>query len=219
MAIAVLVAAGVIEVVQNAIHRLRHGGGLDVTWLSVGVVLVTMLINAGISWWERREGRRLRSDLLLADGRHSGVDVLVSAAVLVGFAGVTSGIDAADAYSSLLIAGAIAWAAWEIVREASLVLTDATASDPRALLQAVLATSGVVTAHNLRARSSGGRLWGEVHVTVDPSLRVRQAHEVATAVEHDVREETGSQTQVIAHVEPAEPPHTRPDPLFGDSLS
>jgi divalent metal cation (Fe/Co/Zn/Cd) transporter len=112
----------------------------------------------------------------------------------------------------------IAWAAWKIVREASLVLTDATLGDARALLEAVLAAPGVVTAHNLRARSSGGRLWVEVHVTVDPNLRVRQAHEVATAVERCVRETAGPATQVIVHVEPAEPPHTRPDPLFGDAV-
>ena len=117
---------------------------------------------------------------------------------------------------ALVVAATIAWAAWTIVRDASLVLTDAVLTDPHALLGAVLTTPGVVTAHNLRARSSGGRLWVEVHVTVDPELRVREAHEIATGVERCIRDQEGPLTQVIVHVEPAEPPHTRPDPLFGD---
>jgi cation diffusion facilitator family transporter len=122
----------------------------------------------------------------------------------------------ADAAVSLVVAGMVALAAWGILREASLVLTDAaTDIEPRALLAAIVTTPGAITAHNLRVRSSGGRNWVEVHVTVDPELTVKQAHEVATEVESAIRSEVGPETQAIVHVEPAEPPHTRPDPIFG----
>ena len=219
MAIAGLMAIGVVEVVEGAIRQLRTGARPEVTGLSFAILLGTMAVNAGVSFWERREGRRLGSDLLAADARHTASDVLVSAAVLAGLAGERAGLAGADAVVSLVVAGMIAWAAWGIVREASLVLTDATFADPRGLLAAILAAPGVETAHNLRARSSGGRLWVDVHVTVDPGLTVKQAHEVATAVEACIREAEGPATEAIVHVEPAEPPHTRPDPLFGDGAS
>jgi len=74
---------------------------------------------------------------------------------------------------------------------------------------------GVITAHSLLVRSSGRRTWVEVHVTVDPELAVKQEHEVAAEVESAVRDEVGPETQAIVQVEPAEPPHTRPDPIFG----
>jgi cation diffusion facilitator family transporter len=218
MAIAVLMAAGVFAIVQSAVERLREGTEPDVTALSFAILAATMAVNGSVSLWERREARRLSSDLLRADARHTATDVWVSAAVLLGFAGVKAGLAWADAAISLAIALMIAWAAWQIVREASLVLTDATLGDARVLMEAVVATPGVATAHNLRARSAGGRLWVEVHVTVDPNLRVREAHAVATAVERRVREVAGPLTQVIVHIEPAEPPHTRPDPLFGDGV-
>ena len=215
MAIAGLMAIGVVEIVQGAWRNLRGGEGPEVGSASFGVLGATMAVNAGVFAWERRAGRRLRSDLLLADARHTASDILVSATVVVGLAGVELGLGWADAAVSLLVAGMIAWAAWTIMRDASLVLSDAALVDPDALLAATLAAPGVVTAHNLRARSSGGRTWVEVHVTVDPALRVGQAHEVATAVEGCLRERAGPATQVIVHVEPAVPPHTRPDPLFG----
>jgi divalent metal cation (Fe/Co/Zn/Cd) transporter len=117
---------------------------------------------------------------------------------------------------SLVVAAMVAWAAWGILREASLVLTDAATNiEPKALLAAIVTAPGAITAHNLRVRSSGGRNWVEVHVTVDPELTVKQAHEVATDVESAIRNEVGPETQAIVHVEPAEPPHTRPDPIFG----
>jgi cation diffusion facilitator family transporter len=216
MAIGAIMAVGVLEIVQSALDRWRTGETPEVTTLSFGVMLGTMAINAGVSFWERRAARRLRSDLLAADARHTGADVLVSAAVIVGLAGERAGIAGADAAISLVVAATIAWAAWSILREASLVLTDAaTDVEPRTLLATIVSAPGAITAHNLRVRSSGGRNWVEVHVTVDPELTVKRAHEVATGVENAVRDQVGVETEVIVHIEPAEPPHTRPDPIFG----
>jgi cation diffusion facilitator family transporter len=216
MAIGALMAVGVLEIVQSAVGRWQAGEAPQVTRLSFGVMLGTMAVNAGVTIWERRAARRLRSDLLEADARHTGSDVLVSAAVILGLIGERSGLRGADAAVSLIVAAMVAWAAWGILREASLVLTDAaTDVEPKALLAAIVTAPGAITAHNLRVRSSGGRNWVEVHVTVDPELTVKQAHEVATDVESAIRNEVGPETQAIVHVEPAEPPHTRPDPIFG----
>lgn len=215
MAIAGLMAIGVVEILQSAVERWRAGAQPEITAVSFAVLFGTMIVNGGISWWEQRSARRLRSDLLAADARHTASDVLVSAAVVLGLIGERAGLRGADAAVSFVVAGTIAWAAWGIVREASLTLTDAACIEPEALLAAIVATPGVATAHNLRARSSGGRLWVEVHITVDPESTVRAAHDVATAVEQAIRAAAGPATQGIVHVEPAEPPHTRPDPLFG----
>ncbi len=220
MAIGALMAVAVIEIVQSAIGRWRAGETPEVTWLSFGVMLGTMAINTAVTLWERRNARRLRSDLLEADARHTGSDVLVSGAVILGLAGERMGLRGADAAVSLAVAATIAWAAWGILREASLVLTDAaTDVEPAALLAVILAAPGAITAHNLRVRSSGGLNWVEVHVTVDPLLTVKQAHEVATGVEDAIKDEIGPGTQTIVHIEPAEPPHTRPDPIFGNEIT
>ena len=70
------------------------------------------------------------------------------------------------------------------------MLTDAaTDGEPKALLAAIVTAPGAITAHNLRVRSSGGRNWVEVHLTVDPGLTVKQAHEVATEVVSAIRNE------------------------------
>lgn len=216
MAIGGLMAVAVIEIVQSAVARWQAGESPAVTRLSFAVMLGTMAVNAGVTLWERRNARRLRSDLLEADARHTGSDVLVSAAVILGLAGEGLGLRGADAAISLAVAATITWAAWGILREASLVLTDAAMDiEPAALLGAILAAPGAITAHNLRVRSSGGHNWVEVHVTVAPDLTVKQAHQVATEVEDAIRNEIGAGTQAIVHIEPAEPPHTRPDPIFG----
>lgn len=216
MAIAGLMAIGVVQVVEGAIGQWRDGSRPEVTTFAFVLLLATMVVNTGVTLWERRQSQRLRSNLLAADAKHTASDILVSGAVIAGLAGERIGINGADAAVSLIVAVTIGWAAWGIVREASLVLTDATFVDPKGLLRAAIDVSDVVSAHNVRTRETGGRVWVEMHVTVDPDLTVKAAHDVATAVEGRLREFAGPATQAIVHVEPAEPPHTRPDPLFGE---
>jgi cation diffusion facilitator family transporter len=143
-------------------------------------------------------------------------DVFVSSGVILGLLAVQAGFTRADSIISIVIAAIIAWTAWAILRDASLVLTDAVTIDARQVMEAILHTEGVETAHKLRARTMGGRVLVEVDITVDPQMRVDRAHDVTTSVERSVKQVAGRNAQVLVHVEPAIAPHTRPDRLFGD---
>lgn len=216
LVIAMMMAVSVIEIVQGAIRQLIAGSTPRVDAGSFAVLICTIAINLTITIWEGRKGRQFNSDFLAADAKHTLSDVAVSLGVIAGLLGVRAGFGHADALVSLGIAGIIVWTAWTILRDASLVLTDATNTNPRMLMEAILDTRGVETAHKLRARSMGGRMLVEVDITVDPLLRVDQAHDVATKVEQSVQSVAGRYAQAIVHVEPAVAPHTRPDRLFGD---
>lgn len=216
LVIAALMTFGAVEIVQQAIVRLRDGSSPDVEPASFVVMAATMTVNIGVAFWERRKARELSSDLLAADAKHTSSDILVSLGVVAGLLAVSMGVHQADAIISLAIAVIIVWAAWTIIRDASLVLTDAVTHDPREIMAAVLTTPDVETAHKLRARSAGAHLLVDVDITVDPQMTVQDAHDVASAVEGNIRRVTGSDTQALVHVEPAIPPHTRPDQLFGD---
>lgn len=216
LVIAAMMTFGAVEIVQQALSRLRTGASPDVEVGSFMVMAATISINLWVSLWERRKARELSSDLLAADAKHTASDIIVSLGVIGGLVSVKLGFHQADALISMGIAVIIVWAAWTIVRDASLVLTDAMTHDPREIMTAVLSTPKVETAHKLRARSAGGHLLVDIDITVDPNMMVKDAHEVASAVERNIKRVAGSDTQALVHVEPAEPPHTRPDQLFGD---
>lgn len=216
LVIAAMMSFGALEIVQQAFSRLQKGDSPEVSVGSFVVMAATISVNLSVSLWERRKANELSSDLLAADSKHTMSDILVSLGVVGGLIGVQIGFREADALISLAIAGVIAWAAWTIVRDASLVLSDAVPHDPREIMAAVLATPRVETAHKLRARSAGGQLLVDVDITVDPEMKVREAHEVTAAVEQNIKRIAGRHAQTVVHVEPAVPPHTRPDMLFGD---
>jgi cation diffusion facilitator family transporter len=214
--IAMMMSVSVLEIVRSAVRQLANGGSPTVNAGSFAVLACTMTINIGVALWESRKGKKLESDFLAADAKHTYSDVGVSASVILGLLAVRAGYERADSIISIFIAGIIAWTAWTILRDASMVLTDAVQTDPRMLMEAILDTEGVETAHKLRARSMGGRVLVEVDITVDPRLRVDQAHDVATSVERSVKRVAGKFAQSLVHVEPAVAPHTRPDRLFWD---
>lgn len=216
LGIAALMTFGAVEIVKQAIDRLQSGASPQVDTASFVVMGLTLCVNLSVVVWERRKARELSSGLLAADAKHTFSDILVSLGVIGGLIGVRLGFQRADALISLVIAGIIVWVAWTIARDAALLLADAAPHDPREIMAAVLATPKVETAHKLRVRSAGGHLLVAVDITVDPLMRVREAHEVASAVERNIKRVAGSETQSQIHVEPAVPPHTRPDRLFGD---
>jgi cation diffusion facilitator family transporter len=216
LVIVMMMTVSVLEIGRTAVRNLIEGNAPTIEAGSFAVLAGTMAINVGVARWEQRQGERLKSDFLVADAKHTYSDVIVSLGVIVGLIAVWAGFDRADGFISILIACVIAWTAWTILRDASRVLTDAVQFDPRTLMEAILTTEGVITAHKLRARSMGGRQLVEVDITVDPALRVGQAHDVATSVERSVKRVAGRYSQAIVHVEPAIAPHTRPDRLFGD---
>lgn len=56
----------------------------EVSWLTIGVMIATILTNVVVTVYEYREGQRLKSEFLIADAIHTRSDVLVSCAILVG---------------------------------------------------------------------------------------------------------------------------------------
>jgi cation diffusion facilitator family transporter len=211
LAIALFMILALFEIVQGSVHRLQSHQKPDVTLLSFAVMLVTLLVNLGIAAWQQRVGRRLGSSMLLAGARHTGSDVIVTLAVIAGLIAVRVGYDWADIALSFVVAGVIAWAAWIIVREAALSLSDVAVAPAEQIERAARGVTGVRGIHNIRTRGGEGIIWVDLHIQVDPEMHVEQAHEIASAVAARIEQEIGATSDVTVHIEPADPTHLGPD--------
>lgn len=209
LAIAGLMLLALSGLVQGAWSRLQSGGAPEITGLSFVVMLATLGVNLFVTIWERREGRRLASSLLLADAKHTSSDILVSFAVIGSLIAVGLGLSWADAGITLVIAGAIAWGAWTIVRDATLVLSDAAVEEPEAIARVVRGVPGVEGTHNIRSRGGEGRVWIDLHIQVDSGLPVTRAHDIASEVARVVEDKIGDPADVTVHIEPADGSHLR----------
>jgi len=208
--IAMVMVLVVVQIVQEAWRRWQTGSVPEVDAYSFAVIGMSLLINIGVTAWERRRARELQSSILQADAKHTASDALVSVSVIGALIGVRLGYPILDVVLGVLIAVVIGWVAWTIIRDAALSLSDVAAVPVEVVERAALAIVGVQGVHNIRTRGGEGLVWVDLHIQVDPHLRVEDAHEIASAVAERVEEELGQPADVTVHIEPAVERHLRP---------
>ena len=147
-------------------------------------------------------GKRLNSELLLADSMHTRSDVMTTIAVIGALIGVWAGYPLLDPLAALLVAVFIGRACWEIAQQASRILGD----------QIVIAEQDVRAVIATRARGAGLR--EDSHARgrrlrvprPAPLARRRHAAVQAHATSHVVKDLLMARfpqlADVVIHIEP-----------------
>lgn len=183
-------------------HTEYHPTGLALFGAGVSIVLKEVLYHYTI-----RTGRRIKSQLIVANAWHHRSDALSSVAVFIGVAGtqINPSWHILDAFAALLVSFFIVKVGLEILRDALREFTD-TAPRPEVIgkiKQCALSVKGVVDTHDLRVRTSGGQYQMEIHIVVDGQLTVLEGHKIAKAVEGCLVEDVGNFDSITIHVDPA----------------
>ena len=210
LAMVAFLSITVYELVRTAISRIGGPAEAPVdTWLGVGVMGGSLVVGVVASEYERRRGRALQSELLLADAAHLRADVYVTLAVLAGLLLTRLGWRDGDAWTALLVAVLIMRTGFHILRETVPVLVDEAAVDSSEIRRMAEAMDGVHAAYDVRSRGRAGARFAELTIAVKGGLDVETAHEIADLVEEEVRRRLGAR-QVVVHIEPRS---AAPDPL------
>lgn len=199
-----LLSITVFELVERALERLTAPEPVPVEAgpLALGLMAFGLVAGLAIATYESRKGRELGSDLILADAAHTRSDVLTTVAVLVGLVLVRLGWTWVDPWLTLVVAGAIAWTGWKIVRESVPILVDERAVDPDRIRSVAEENPGVVSCYGIRSRGPEGAVFAELTIAVDADLDVARSHAIADDVETRVVDALGAR-DVVVHVEPA----------------
>jgi len=166
------------------------------------IVASTLIINAFVVWYESRRGRALNSALLTADAAHTRTDIFVTLLAVASLWLSRRGIARADGALAIIVGLIIAWTGYEILRMSIPVLVDERAMDAAQIRAVVQAVPGVKGVGDIRSRATATHSFAEVTITVSGAASVKEAHELADAVEQAVSERLGG-GQVTVHVEPA----------------
>jgi cation diffusion facilitator family transporter len=150
-------------------------------------------------------GKRAHSTMLKANGKNMIGDIFISLGVLVGLLiSFAIGTAVADDIIAILIGIWIIRIAITIFLEVNLELMDGN-SDKKAykqLFDAVNSVKGASNPHRAKMRKIGG-FWDIVlDINVNPNITVWQAHNIATEVEHAIKEQLENVFDVVIHVEP-----------------
>ena len=202
-AIGVALLALAYHVLEGALARVAEPALPAIGPLNWAVMGVTMAVNLFVSWYEDREGRRLRSAFLVADATHTRADLFVSLGVVATFAAAKAGLAWADPLAAVFIAGVIAVQAVKILISAFHVLTDRAAIDPEPIESLAASVAGVQRVRDVRTRGRGDAVYVDLTVHLDGEVTLREAHEVADCIEEALKAAHPEIVDVVVHPEPA----------------
>jgi cation diffusion facilitator family transporter len=152
-------------------------------------------------------GRRIQNDAVLANAWDHRSDALSSIGTAVGVGMATflgEEWTIMDPIAAILVSVLLLKVAFTITKEQLGGLTEQ--SLPAEVHQEIesisLSFPDISYPHNLRTRRVGKTVVIDLHVRMDPEMRVAQAHAVVSDLEHKLRERFGEDTITTVHIEP-----------------
>ncbi|MCD8185423.1 MAG: cation diffusion facilitator family transporter [Rikenellaceae bacterium] len=220
---------GKFEILATALIGLvLWGVGLKLLWESGNkiygyYVLDRELVSPGkIAWWAalisiickellfrytRRAGQRVQSPSLVANAWHHRSDAFSSLATALGIGGAIilgPRWNILDPLAAVIVSALIIKVAFQLFLPAidELLEKSLPAEIESDILTIIAENPKIHHPHNLRTRRIGNNLAIDVHVRVDGSMSVAEAHLFTRQIENNLRLRYGPGTCINIHVEP-----------------
>jgi cation diffusion facilitator family transporter len=187
---------------SHAWERFQSGSEPTITALTFVVMGATFLVNLGVVFYERRAGRRLTSEVLLADAHHTLSDLLTSATVIAALVGVQYGYAWLDPAAALIVAVFIGYACWEIFRSTSGILADRIVIPEEEIRDVVGSVPEVIGCHRIRTRGSADFVFLDLHIWMDAQMPLERAHSLSHVVKDRLMTRFPQIKDAIIHMEP-----------------
>jgi cation diffusion facilitator family transporter len=201
-----LILVGAAVIIYEATHQLVVGSEVQRLGLGIAVMAFSVFANLAVSSVLSRQAKAHDSQALEGDAAHLRTDAMTSAGVLFGLALVQITGDAAfDPITALIVAVAIVWAGFRILRRSTAVLVDEVLPNAEMdRIEAAIAaarTPEVAGYHKLRARRAGARRHIDFHVQYRSGTSLERAHDLAHQMRDSIEAEI-PQAEVLIHAEP-----------------
>ncbi len=190
------------EVLSAAWDRFQSGGDPVINAATFVVMGGTLLINLGVVAYERRAAKRLSSEVLLADAHHTTSDLLTSATVILALVGVNLGYAWLDPAAALVVGVFIGYACWEIFKSTSGILADQIVMPEDVIRDVVRGVPEVMGCHHIRTRGSADFVFLDLHIWMDPVMRLDKAHVLSHVVKDRLMARFPQIKDAIIHIEP-----------------
>ncbi|MGI6614808.1 MAG: cation diffusion facilitator family transporter [Dethiobacteria bacterium] len=200
------VAAALVGVgagfIWDAYRRLAGGVTMDPSAAAIAVALGSIVLKELMYRFAGSLGRLISSEALIADAWHHRSDAFTSALVLIAVSGAYFRLSWLDPVSAFVVAGFIIYTGVEIARQAcdKLIGIAPSAELLDKFEKEALAVEGVLDIHDLEVHDYGSYKAVTLHVRVEDSTSLQQAHEITHRVQERLEEKF--HCQVTVHPDP-----------------
>ncbi|MDO5399648.1 MAG: cation diffusion facilitator family transporter [Eubacteriales bacterium] len=174
--------------------------------IALVAAVVSIVVKESMYWYTRHYAKILNSPAFLADAWHHRSDAFSSIGSLIGIAGAMLGFPVLDSVASVVICLFILKVAYDILKTAVSNMLDTSCGEEfdERLGAFVAAQAGVAGVDALHSRAFGNRVYVDLEISVDPELKLREAHDISEQVHSSVEHSFPEIKHIMIHVNPAE---------------
>jgi len=209
MLVALLIAGTGLWIMWSAVQTIIAQRFFHPQPMAVAAALITIIIKELLYRFSIRTGRSLESPALLAVAADHRKDAITSIATLAGVSGAALGLGILDPLAAALTSIFILHIGWQTFSGAAHDLMDGTAPESfnQQIINLAESVNQVEHVHEIRTRRSGQYYIIDLKLEMDPSMTVKQAHDVVTEVKKLIFQRIQNVGDVMIHVNPHDEEH------------
>ncbi len=168
--------------------------------------VVSIVTKESMFRYTRHYAIKLNSSAFMADAWHHRSDAFSSIGSLIGIAGALLGFPVMDAIACVIICLFILKVAFDILKDAISKMLDTSCGMEwdSEMTAFILSLPGVEKVDLLQSRKFGDKIYLDVEISVDGSLPLREAHEIADSVHDTVEAKHPEIKHIMIHENPSQ---------------
>lgn len=172
-------------------------------WPALVVAAISIGAKEWIFHYTMAVGKRIKSDLIIANAWHSRTDALSSVVVFIGVAGAMSGYVWLDALAAVIVAFVVAKVGWELTWKSIKELVDTGLPEEQVsqYTTEIMQVEGVLSVHSFKSRNMGSQSLLEMHLQVAPHLSASEGHYIGDAAVYRLKGKFDDIGHVIFHID------------------
>ena len=193
-----------VWLLAEAVERFITPEKVSETTTGIIVMIIAITMTIGLVMFQRYVIRETSSLAIKADLAHYKTDLFINIGVIIALLGTRwFEISYIDPFIGSVIAFYILWTAWSILIEAVHILMDRELPDEdRAKIKSIaLSHPEVKGMHDLRTRSAGYQVFIQLHLELDGSMSLSEAHHISEAVMDHIMQAYPN-AEVLIHEDP-----------------
>ena len=203
LAVAAMILFIGYELAKSSVQKIFNPVAVDFTWITAAVLLASMVMKLWLSLFNRRMGKKINSDTLMATAADCRNDVIATGAVLISAVAEKFTGWRIDGFMGLAVALFILYSGIGLAKDTiSPLLGEAAAPELQAqILDKIRSEQRVLGYHDLMVHDYGpGRRFASVHVEMDRNEDPLLCHELIDNLERECWDSHG--IQLVIHYDP-----------------
>ena len=186
-----------LQIIRNEPNELP-------TLLAIYITIISIFSKAGLALYQFRIGKKIQSNMIIANAKNMRNDILISASVLIGLV-FTQVFHLAilDLITAMAVGIWIMKAGFDIFMESSRELMDGS-DNPELYYRVFDAVEevGGANPHRVRVRKHSNLYTVDLDIEINGKLTIEEGHGIAKEVEDNIKTRIENVYDVLVHIEP-----------------